>query len=131
MAWRDDLITLLTPVAPDGVVYFSTKAPIPPDVSDVLSFVETPGFAPELVHNSPIPAFTFPAAQLVARSQSYEIAWDLAKQCYDLCIGVDGTVINGTKYIYIRPQQEPFDLTPDDAGRARVAFNVLGRTSRS
>jgi hypothetical protein len=130
VAWRDDLITLLTPVAPLGVVYFSTKAPIPADASDVLSFVETPGFAPEFVQNSPIPAFTFPAAQIVARSQSYEAASDLAKQCYDLCVNVDGVAINGTKYIYIRPLQEPFDLTPDDAGRARVAFNVLGRTSR-
>jgi hypothetical protein len=128
--FHQDLYTLLLPVAPapERLVY-STNAPIP-TTGDVLSFVVIPGFPPEYVHNDPLPLYEQPAAQIVARSKNYDTAMSMIMAARNLCAGVHDQVINGVRYVYLSPRQDPYDLPVDDAGRARVAFNVLAYKTR-
>jgi hypothetical protein len=61
--------------------------------------------------------------QVLGRSTSYVQADGLAFQVWRLLRGVQDVTINGTRYLKIQPQQEPFSLPRDENQRSRVVCN--------
>lgn len=119
-------------VVPPNRLFFGSVVTLPTDkVLPILTIIETGGLAPVYIQNSARPAYQQPAAQIVGRAGSYNTARLTAVAAYNAVLDIENELVNGVKYLYIRPLQEPFDLGPDDAGRARVAFNVLGYKARS
>ena len=135
--FADDLITLLTAagIGTAGATLFATsKAVIPTGAGPYLSIRETGGSGPEFTHNEAMPAMYKPAAQLVARAGddfdrvivgAYAAAEDMARRAYDALVVVGNVTVGTTYYLSLTPMQEPFDLGPDNIGRAQVAFNVM------
>lgn len=154
MAWLDDLETLCmdTGMVSNEDLLISTrsqvdpKSPILRSGEAILSIAETTGFFPERTQNSVLrPAYIRPAAQLVARARSYAVAKTKAQVAYEAMSrgfdelgapvplrnfwiarsdGAGGYLFSGW-YREIVPQQEPFDMGPDDSGLARCGFNVI------
>ncbi|KKL20884.1 hypothetical protein LCGC14_2451000 [marine sediment metagenome] len=113
-------------------VFRGPKARLPRGDGPYLTIIETLGLAPEGTHNAvDYPAYVRPSAQLLFRSTDHEDARVLAQQVWDLLQPVRNKFINGTWWRELNVQSEPFDLTPDEEGRARIAFaiDVVKRTS--
>ncbi len=131
----DDLIIFLT--AELGMNYGTNlfrgpKAKMPAGGGPFLTIIETLGLHPEGTHNATsFPAYVRPSAQLLFRSVNHEDARALAQQVWDLLQPIRNRFINGTWWRELNVQSDPFDLTPDEEGRARVAFgiDVVKRTS--
>lgn len=95
-----------------------------PATGDFISLTETGGVAPYYTHNeAPAPALAQPSMQLRARSSTHAGAMALARAAYN-ALNVNDVTINGTKYLWIRPAQEPHPLPPDENDRAQVVFNI-------
>jgi hypothetical protein len=129
--WVDDIATVLVS-AGVGVIYTSifasTKATIPTGDGPYLSIIETPGMEPDYMHSSVPNTLDYkrPAAQILVRARNYSAAQTMARAAFNALAAVRMQTIGTTYHLYIRPQQEPFDLGVDDNDRARVAFNVRG-----
>jgi hypothetical protein len=140
--WLDDLVTLVEDahVATYGVdLFISTKASPPLLASGTLSIVETSGSAPERTQNAVVrPAYIRPAAQFMARADTYERAREIARGAYNAVVGLrnswviaareyePGAGLRSGWYREITPLQEPFDAGVDDRKQARCGFNVIG-----
>ena len=112
-------------------IFLSSMTVIPTDVGksgkpkSILLIRETGGAGPERTHNDgAVPAFQRPSAQLMAVAPLYADAYVMARKAYDALVTVRNMTLSGTWYREINPLQEPFDLGPDAANRAQVAFNV-------
>lgn len=128
MAWMDDLKTLIVAAgAPAANVFKSSQAKIPPTGGPYISIIETGGTNPDRTQNVDGDAYENPSAMILARGTDYEAARTLLSTIYTFVGKVQNQTVNGTWYVSIRPMQSQFtDLLPDEIGRARVAFNVLG-----
>jgi len=127
--WTDDIGAYLVA---EGVgvlatnIYISSKAPIPPGDGPFLSIIETGGSGPDRTQNSVLQnAYENPSAQILVRGKSYVAARAKLRLAYNAFVKVRNQTINGTWYLWMRPQQEFIDLGLDETGRARVAFNVF------
>lgn len=151
MPWVDDLVTLMedAAVAEYGVdLFVSTKGNVPLLASGTLSIVETSGSTPERTHTrrsgatvvgNTRPAYQRPAAQIMARADSYPRAYALARAAYNAIVECPhnvwivaereyeaGAGLQSGWYRDIVPLQEPFDAGVDDRKQARCGFNVIG-----
>lgn len=106
-------------------VFVGSKSVIPAGDGPFVTLIETGGAGEEGTHNlSPTtPAYVRPSAQVVCRALNYMDARAKAEECY-LAFNFVNTFVAGTWYRILSPKQEPFDLGVDDAGRARVVFNI-------
>lgn len=124
----DDLVVLF--VANSIGVYGTTlflgaRAKIPAGAGPFTSIIETGGASPLGTHNSTlVPAYIRPSFQFVCRAEKYVDARDKAQAVYDLVFPIRNRIINGSYWVKVMIVQEPFDLQPDDVGRARVTFNI-------
>lgn len=116
-------------------LFISTKANPPrlPSGEATLSIVETSGSAAERTQNSVItPAYIRPAAQFMARADTYAAAKAKAQLAYDAVVGIRNCwivsvdTLSSGWYREIVPLQEPFDAGMDDRNQARCGFNVVG-----
>lgn len=151
MPWLDDLTTLMedADVATFGTdLFWSTKSAPPALASGTLSIVETSGSAAERTNTRRTgatveavtrPAYLRPAAQIMARADTYVRARQLAQAAYDAVVGlprnrwivaereyIAGAGLQSGWYREITPLQEPFDAGVDDRKQARCGFNVIG-----
>src|SRR5688500_7791418 len=144
MAWEEDVIALLqTPGRGQASVgtygsnmFVSTKAVLPAGTGPYLNMVVTSGKPPERTHNdqhtvSQKPSRQNPSAQLTVHAKDYAAARTMAWNAYYATTGRRNITVNGTFYEVIEPLQEPFDLGQDETGRARVAFNLMGKKNPS
>lgn len=136
MPWLRDLRSLMED---EGMqlgrdLFISTKTNPPRLASGeaTLNISETSGSSPERTQNAVIePAYIRPAAQFMARADSYAAARAKAQVAYDAVVGIRNcwivspdTLASGW-YREIVPLQEPFDAGVDDRGQARCGFNVI------
>lgn len=113
-----------------------SAAPVPSGVGPITGIRGTSGLKAERTHNHVQPSSRRPSGQVRVRAgdaddlSGLERAMARAWVLYAACQAVKNIEVNGTYYIEIEPQQEPFDLgAVDSEGRASVVFNILGRTS--
>lgn len=100
------------------------RAVMPNGDGPFTSIIENQGFAPEGTHNAAGAAYLNPSAQLLTRAAKYSVARTRAQQLWDLLQPVQNQFIDGTWWRELHMQGEVFDLTPDEQGRVRVAFNI-------
>lgn len=119
------LARLVAETSATSATVFGSSLAIPPTGDGpFLSVVETPGPAPEGTHTDGPTAYRRPSFQVTARAKSYVTARALAHEAYT-ALTVSNLTLSSIDFLSLRPQQEPFELPPDGANRARVAFNVL------
>ena len=109
------------------VMFRGPRAVLPDGDGPYTSIIEQQGFSPEGTHNAAgnrLPAYVRPSAQLLTRATKYGEARSRAQQLWDLFQPVHDQLINGTWWRGLNVQGEVFDLTPDERGRVRVAFNI-------
>jgi hypothetical protein len=129
--WVDDIATVLVAAAvgtQNASIFTSTKAEIPTGNGPYLSIIETPGLPPVRMYSA-VPNtvdYKQPAAQILVRARNAGDAFTMARAAWNALAAIRNQLIGTTWHLYIRPQQEPYDLGVDDNDRARVAFNVLG-----
>ena len=130
--WLEDLRTILEgdAVATWGVdLFMNSRAAVPQLVgSATVTITETPGTAPELTQNSTIrPAYLQPAAQILARANTYGLARAKADAAYFSLAKIRNQFIDCTWYQHIKPLHEPADMGSDEKGQSCVVFNVIGK----
>lgn len=126
MSFLDDIKSLIVAAGvPAASVLLSSKAVLPTTGGPYLSIIETGGSEPLRTHNATIDAYQYPSAQLLARGTDYKLTRAMLQTAYNGVAGVQNQTVNGVWYASIRPRQGLTDLSLDEAGRARVAFNVL------
>lgn len=107
-------------------IFYSTRAKIPNGVGPYTSLIETGGLIADRVHNRPDrPAYTHPGIQVIVRATEYIVARNRAMQIRNLLAAVKNEFVDGTWYIEMDVQQEPFDQGSDEIGRPKVVFNVI------
>lgn len=107
-------------------IFYSTRAKIPSGAGPYVSLIETGGLIAERVHNRPDrPAYTHPGLQIIVRAMDYIVARNRAMQVRNLLASVKNEMVDGTWYIEMDVQQEPFDGGSDELGRPKVIFNVI------
>jgi len=102
------------------------KAKIPDGPGPFVSLIRDGGVDPEGTHNSVNePAYEKPGMQVVVRAVDYDVAETLALALFKFLWPLNDLFINGTWYRQVNLKgSEPFDLPPDEKGRARLAFNL-------
>lgn len=136
-SFATDLVTVLIE---DDVVealntdaYIGTRVAIPMLSSGraTVQVIEYPGTGNENTHNATLrPAFLQPRAQVVARADTYQVAYDMAMAAYNSLFGIRNRFINSGWYQRVTPLQPPFDLGLDDRKQSKVAFNVAGKYNK-
>lgn len=126
--WLDDLKTIIVAAGiPAASVMLTSQAVPSKGDGPFLSIIGTGGPAGERTQNLAGLAYNRPTAQIMSRAIDITAALDQLKTAFDACDVVLNQSINSVWYLEIRPLQSDFvDLGPDELGRARVAFNVLG-----
>lgn len=128
MGWLEDLKSLgVAAGVPTASVFLSSKAVIPTGPGPYTSIISTGGTGADRTQNAAGDGYRRPSAQILSRASTYPLAVAQLQLFYDAITAVQNQLINGVWYVDIRPLQTEFiDLDPDNLGRARVAFNVLG-----
>lgn len=106
-------------------IFLTSRAVIPKGKGPYLSVIETGGGMSDKTQNDT--AVARPTAQLVARAMSYVDARALLVAAYNALGGENGlfnVTLSGTKYLKIVARQGPTDGGMDEAGRAKVLFNI-------
>jgi hypothetical protein len=106
-------------------LFLSTKSTIPSGDGPYTSLVEYGGTTSRRTQNHT--ATQRPSAQIVVRAKTYQSARSQCVLVHNALggdCGLYNTVINGTFYQMIIANQQIFDLSPDELGRARVGFNI-------
>ena len=141
MAWTgfaDDLVFVFEDA--DVAVYeqnmfVGSAAVLTPVVSGeevpALHIIETSGAGATLVHNTVQPGYLNPSAQVTARHEEYQQAYDLAMAAWRACWPIENQFVGSGEvlpwYLWIRPTQQPTDLGVGDDGKVRIGFNVVAR----
>lgn len=101
---------------------FLGSRPDSPD--EIWAIYQYPGGAPEYVQDSHSPNVEHVQIQVVARAKRYEVADLMAARAWILLSPITNTVIGGTKYRSIRPNQSPSTMGRDTNDRLLVFFNA-------
>lgn len=127
MAWPDDIKSVLVGAGiPASKILRTTSAEIPTSGGPFLHIIESGGMSPIRTQNVEGDAYQVPGAQILARGATADIARALLVVAYNALNLIKNQEINGKWYVEIRPNASFIDLSEDENGRARVAFNVLG-----
>jgi hypothetical protein len=117
----------------DGTSIFGNEVDIPMATFGILSILETGGYPPIGTHNEGFGIIRQPAFQITARAPGsratitlIQSAWDAmcAKNGSNQPIPLSNITIGGVFFLMIRPEQDPFMLSPDANKRFRQSFNV-------
>lgn len=125
-----DLIYLLQNEPSLGLTYGTnlfkgSKARLAEGPGPLVSVFRTGGTGGEGTHNSvDVPAYEGPTGQIVTRAKDYDDAETLSLMLYAFLWPLQNFFINGTWWRELNVKGEPFDLPPDEKGRARIAFNI-------
>jgi hypothetical protein len=109
-----------------GTTLFLGAMPASPDVCGAL--YEYGGLAPSNGFGVVGVQYEFPAVQVVFRGtkQDYATTRAKAETAYRALAGVQpDTLLSGTRYLQIRPQQAPFLMRRDDDDRVYFAANYV------
>lgn len=122
----NDVISILVAAGiADEDIFVGAKANIPTSDGPFITIKETGGAGPLGTHNSTdVPAYIRPSAQIVARGEDYAKARAMAQVAWDALFKIRNRKVNGTWYVSITMNQQPFDLGEDDSARPRIAFNI-------
>lgn len=141
MAWTgfaDDLVFVFEDAEVavyEQNLFVSTAAVVSPVVSGEsvpsLHVIETSGAGADLIHNTITPGYLNPSAQVTAKHEEYQQAFDLAMAAWNACWQIKNQFVGSGEvlpwYLWLRPTQQPFDMGVDADGKARVGFNVVAR----
>lgn len=111
-------------------IFLGSKAVIPTGAGPYLSLVETGGTGPKRVQDSRR-STRRPTAQVLSRATNYQVARAMIEAAYLSLDGLFNVSLSGTFYQSVTARQEPTDIGLDDAGRARIAFNIDAQKSPS
>jgi hypothetical protein len=123
---QEDLVTRLTAagVGTLATSLFTGSGTPAPDGDGPYTFViATPGERPVVTHTKGKTDYTRPRAQIVTKARNSVVALN---KCTDAWAALDLTnvTIGTTRYLKIRPLQEPFDMGRDENDLYRYGFNV-------
>lgn len=89
-----------------------------------INVIPTPGAGPVGTHNLVnVPAYVRPSAQIVCRAPTYALADAKIQQAYAVVYPVRNRFVNGTWYVHILVNQEPFPIGEDE-NLVRFVFNI-------
>jgi hypothetical protein len=122
-----DLVTRLA-MAGVGVLtttlFAGSGTPAPDRGDGPFTFVVmTPGERPVITHNDGGIAISKPRAQIVVRARDSLVAEARAWMAYE-ALDLTNVIIGTTRYLKIRPLQEPFDMGREENDLYRWGFNV-------
>jgi hypothetical protein len=102
-------------------------SPTAPVADAIIAVRATGGLPPLYVHDQVGPSVARPGAQVIVRGAEYGIAETLARafDAWQALGSVSNQTLSGTRYLAIRPMQQPFPLYDDDFQRPIVVFNVV------
>jgi len=111
-------------VAKRGNDLFAGTRPEEPD--QVLTVWEYPGMAPEYQNDgaSTGPVRERPQLQVMGRGKDYESVRAMVQSAWIALGRVTNQVINGTRYIEIRPSSSPALIGRDSNDRVLIGFNA-------
>jgi len=95
-----------------------------PTTGDAIVLTETLGLRPVRNHNETRPILQQPSMQVSCRAIGKVRATALARAAYNACCLRD-TVLSGTRYLMLDPQQEPFPMGLDESKRVKMVFNIM------
>lgn len=126
MSTAGDLCTMLEGAGKGtfGQTLFAGHKAQVPDTGQVTVVIEYGTSPPDERQDDPGWALGRPRCQVVTHDEAYETADAQARACALALAAVRNVTVGSTRYLSVRPLQTPFDLGPDAAQRARVAFNV-------
>lgn len=108
-------------VATKGTNLFKSIDPGQPDTAVVL--YEYSGLPPvDTMGASLTTTLEQPSLHVLIRGVNYDAAVTKAKAVFQALHKMSGS-INGTRYLYVRAMQSPFDVGPDERGRPRLVCN--------
>jgi Bacteriophage minor capsid protein len=88
----------------------------------IAALVETPGFPPDSIHNTPAPSREHPVVQLLVRGAPYDYVtprqW--AQQIWMALGSIRNMTLSGVFYLTVRPLQSVSKLRNDDYARRIV-----------
>jgi hypothetical protein len=128
-----DLLLLLTQggYGTFGTTLFRGPRAVIPDALPVgarafITLIRTGGLGDEGTHNlsRTTIAYERPSVQVTSRAEHPQDAEDVAFELYEATFNFYDQFINGTWWRKCAPKQEPFELPPDEKGRARYVFNL-------
>ena len=98
-----------------------------PVADSLIALRETGGLAPAYAHDTEGPGFERPTVQVVVRAApyAYQDARNMAQRAFTVLGSITNQVLEGTRYLWVRPLQSPFALPLDAHARPIIVFNVL------
>lgn len=128
--WIDELLSVIVGlgIVTEDVDIFTGARPVIPDGDGPFSTLrDTSSLPPVGTHNAgSVPAFQRPSAQITVRAEDPDVALAKAYEIYYAFYSVRNQFILDIWYLSIIPNQEPFELLPDNENRAVYTFNVVG-----
>lgn len=130
--FTDDLAALLEAASVGTLgtdIFTGLKTTVPqlPVPSGSLHIVATGGTSPDETHNDVLtPAYTQPGAQITARASASQDAEAKARAAY-AAVRIRNQFVGSGWYLWVKPLQEPFELTQEDSDDSRWVFNVIAR----
>lgn len=103
-------------------LFAGSDTKLPEGTGTIVSLRETQGYAGRREQDVRTVAYAQPTAQLVVRARTLALAREKAMAAYDALFVTNRTIL-GTWYCAIVPEQMPFDMGKDTAGRTRYGFN--------
>lgn len=104
-------------------IFAGSDVKIPEGTATIVTLRETQGYAGRREQDVRTVAYAQPTAQVVVRARTLALAQAKAMAAYDALFVTNRTIL-GTWYCEIIPEQMPFDMGKDTAGRTRYGFNV-------
>lgn len=98
----------------------------PEDPEQLLAIHEYPGQAPEYQNDgsTPGPSREHPQVQVMGRGRDYEMVRAMVQLAWVALSRVTNQVINGTRYLEIRPSSSPALIGRDASDRVLIGFNA-------
>jgi hypothetical protein len=112
-------------------IFATSQMIIPSGEGPYLSITETGGRPGIRIHNKKKPAIVRPSALISVRGGDAIHTREMAFAAYEALNDVRNETLSGTFYQELDALQEPYEMPPDENGRARYQFNVRAMKSPS
>lgn len=105
-------------------IYQGINTVLPTDDGPLISLVLTGGTSPDYVQNQVEAGYRHPAARICVHAKLSSVGREKIEELWTKAT-IRNTTIDGTRYVSIRPLQDPYELGPDRQNRSQFAFNVI------
>lgn len=119
-------LDIITYLAQQGHGTYGTdlfRGGLPADPTAAVAVIPTVGLADDYIQESSDPAYQNPRFQVLVRAATYDAAEVKAEAVYAALARVTNTTLSGTRYLSLRPLQQPFLLRRDENRNVEFTFN--------